>query len=98
MNPVRLATWRDAALILLVAQGIVLGLLPALAFYWGLRGIRRLRQWIRPVLFQTRLYVWKGQHQAQRGLSAVATPFVLVQSAVEGLQQALHMLGWRGSS
>jgi hypothetical protein len=95
MDAAVLAIWRDAALILLAAQAMVLALLPAIAFYWGLRGIRRLQQWIRPVLFQTRLYVWRAQHEAQRGMDAVATPFVWVQSAAEGLQQALHMLGWR---
>lgn len=95
MDTARLAIWRDAALIVLMVQAIVLGLLPAVALYWGLRGIRRLRQWIRPVLFQTRLYVWRAQHGAQNGLSAVAAPFVWLQSAADGLRQALHMLGWR---
>jgi len=95
MDATRLANWRDAALILLVLQAFVLGLLPAVALYWGVRGIRRLRQWLRPVLFQTRLYVWRAQHQAHRGLSAVAAPFVWVQSAATGVQRALHILGWR---
>jgi len=95
MDAARLAMWRDAALILLAGQVIVLALVPAVALYWSLRGIRRLRQWIRPVLFQSRLYIWRFQHGAQRGLSAVAAPFVWLQSSAEGLQRALHMLGWR---
>ena len=95
MDTARLAIWRDAALILLIVQAIVLGVLPAIAFYWGLRGTRRLQQWLRPVLFQTRLYVWKAQHGAQRGTDAVAAPFVWVQSAAAGVQRALHMLRWR---
>jgi len=95
MDAIRLATWRDAALIVLILQAVVLGLLPAVAFFWCLRGIRRLRQWMRPVLFQTRLYVWRVQHQARRGMNAAAAPFVWLQSAAVGVQQALHMLGWR---
>jgi hypothetical protein len=95
MNAIRLALWRDAALILLAAQAMVLGLLLAAGIYWSLRGIQRLRQWVRPVLFETRLHVWRIQYEAERVIQAVAAPFVWVQSAAAGLQRALHMLGWR---
>jgi hypothetical protein len=95
MNAIQLAMWRDAALILLAAQAMVLGLLLAVGLYWSLRGIRRLRKWIRPVLFETRLYVWRIQYETRRVLNAMAAPFVWVQSAAAGLQRALHMLGWR---
>jgi hypothetical protein len=95
MNAIRLALWRDAALILLAAQAMVLGLLLAAGLYWSLRGIQRLRQWVRPVLFETRLHVWRIQYKTRRVLNAMAAPFVWVQSAAAGLQRALQMLGWR---
>jgi hypothetical protein len=95
MDGVQLARWRDAALILLAAQALVLGLLVAAGVYWSLRGVQRLRQWIRPVLFETRLHVWRIRHETGRVIRAVAAAFVWVQSAVVGLQRALQMLGWR---
>jgi hypothetical protein len=95
MSAMQLATWRDVALILLAAQAMVMGLLLAAGLYWGLRGVQRLRQWIRPVLFETRLRVWGVQRQAEPVIRAVAMPFVWMQSAVAGLERALEMLGWR---
>jgi hypothetical protein len=90
-----IAMWRDAALTLLAIEAIVLGLLPAAALCWGLRRVRRLLQWIRPVLFETRLHVWRIQYQTRRVLNALAAPFLWLQNAVAGLQRALQMLGWR---
>jgi hypothetical protein len=95
MNAIQLAMWRDAALILLAAQVMVLALPLGAALCWSLRGIQRLSQWIRPVLFEARLHVWRIQHGAERVIWAVAAPFVWAQSAVAGLQRALQMLGWR---
>lgn len=95
MNAIQLAMWRDAAVILLAAQAMVLGLLLAAGLYWSLRGIQRLRQWIRPVLFQTRLHVWRIQYETGRVIGAVAAAFVWLQSAEAGLQRALHILRWR---
>ena len=95
MDAAQLAMWRDAALILLALQAMVLCLPVAAGLYWSVRGIQRLRQWIRPVLFQTRLHVWKIQFQTGRVTRGVAAPFVWLQSTVAGLQRALHMLGWR---
>jgi hypothetical protein len=95
MNAMRVATWRDVALILLAAQAIVLGLLSAAGLYYGLRGVQRLRQWIRPILFEARVSVWKVQQQAVRVIRAVAAPFVWMQSVGAGLHRVLEMLGWR---
>ena len=95
MNAIRLATWRDAALALLAVQAILLTLVPAVALYWGLRGLRRLRQWLRPVLFQTRLHVWKAQHETRRVMNALAAPFVWLQGTVAGLLRMLQMLSRR---
>jgi hypothetical protein len=95
MSAMQVATWRDAALILLATQAMVMGLLLAAGLYWSLRGVQRLRQWIRPVLFETRLRVRGVQRQAEPVIRAVAAPFVWMQSAVAGLERALEMLGWR---
>ena len=95
MDANEVAMWRDAALTLLAIQAIVLSLLPAVAIYWGLRGMHRLVRWIRPVLFETRLHVWRIQREMRRGINAVVAPFVWLQSAVAGVQRALQILGWR---
>jgi hypothetical protein len=95
MDTTPLGAWRDAALILLGIQAMVLGLLLGAGLYWGLRGVRQLLQWIRPVLFETRLRVWRILSAAQRIMRVVAAPFVWVHSTLAGLQRALQMLGWR---
>jgi len=95
MDANRIAMWRDAALTLLAVQVIVPGLLLAVAGYWGLRGIGRLRRWLQPVLFETRLRVWKAQHGTRQVMNATVAPFVWLRSAAAGLQRALQMLGWR---
>ena len=95
MDVIRIAMWRDAALALLAIQAIALGMLPAVALYWSLRRVRQLRQWIRPVLFETRLRVWSIQFQIRRMLTATTAPFLWLQGAAAGLRRALQMLGWR---
>lgn len=95
MNGIAIASWRDAALIVLAAEAVVLILPPAVALYWGLGQLRKLSQGMRPILFQTRLHVWKAQHGIVRVLQGMAAPFVWLQSTVAGLQRALEKLGWR---
>lgn len=95
MDANEMGMWRDAALIVLTIEAVVLGLLPAVAICWGLRGMHRLRRWMRPILFGTRLHVWRIQRETKRVTSAMAAPFVWLQSTVVGVQRAVQMLGWR---
>jgi hypothetical protein len=91
----RLAMWRDAALILLALEAFVLGLLPAAVLYWSLRGLGRLLERIRPVLFQARMVTWRTRDLTRQAMSALAAPFIWLQSALEGLLRVLDILGWR---
>jgi hypothetical protein len=95
MEVERLAMCRDAALILLALEAFGLGLLLAATLYQSLRGLGRLLERIRPVLFQARMVTWRTQELTSQAMSARAAPFIGLQSALEGLLRVLDVLGWR---
>jgi hypothetical protein len=95
MEVERLAMWRDAALILLALEAFVLGLLLAATLYRSLRGLGRLLDRIRPVLFQARLVTWRTRELSGQAMSALAAPFIWLQSTLEGLLRVLDILDWR---
>jgi hypothetical protein len=95
MDMASLARWRDAALLLLVLQAAVLGLLPAVVFYRSIQGLQQLDERLRPVLFELRLRLWRVLSAIRRAADAIAAPFVWLHSVAAGLRGALHHLSWR---
>jgi len=95
MDATRLTTWRDAALILLALEALLVGLLLAVALYRSLLGLRWLLERMRPVLSEARTYGWKTREATVRVMGAVAVAFVWLQSTVEGLRRGLDFLRWR---
>jgi hypothetical protein len=95
MDVAGLATWRDAALILLAVEALLGGLLLAAALYWILRRLGLLLERIRPLLFQARMVAWRTREGTGRAMSIVAAPFIWLQSTVHGLIRALDVLDWR---
>jgi hypothetical protein len=87
--------WRDAAVILLAIETMLLGLLSAMAVYWSLQAVGRLLKWIRPVLFEARMYAWRIREGTGRIMNALAAPFIWLQSTMVGLRRALERLGWK---
>ena len=92
-NP--LAPWRDAALVLLVVQSFVLGLLPLVAVYFLTRGMR----W---VLAQSRMVLGKANEIARSGngivgvaCGRIVAPFIAGQSWLAGVQATLRGLASR---
>jgi hypothetical protein len=67
----------------------------AAALYQSLRGLGRLLERIRPVLFQARMVTWRTRELTSQAMSALAAPFIRLQSALEGLLRVLDVLGWR---
>jgi hypothetical protein len=90
-----LAHWRDAGLILLAFEAFVMGLGLGAILYVSLRGLRQAQAWLLPRLRVGRGYVRQARHIVARVMAAVVMPFVLMQSAVAGLRQALQLLSGR---
>ena len=90
-----LANWRDVGLILLAFEAFVMGLALGAMLYVSLRGLRQAQAWLLPRLRVGRGYVRQTRDIVARVTAGVAAPFVLVQSAVAGLRQALQLLGGR---
>ncbi|MBM4431413.1 MAG: hypothetical protein FJ026_13880 [Chloroflexi bacterium] len=95
MDVAQLATWRDAALILLAVQAVVLGLGLLAALYWSWRALGRVEGRLRPLLLRTRLGVWRADTLIQRAMRTLATPFVRLGSLATGLRRALEVLARR---
>lgn len=95
MDLMRLARWRDAALVLLAAEALVMGLMPALLLYWILRVLPQFRQRLLGVLLETRDVLCRVQDRARRVSYAVARPVIWLQSAAAALSRVLQSLGWR---
>ncbi len=90
-----LAHWRDVGLILLALEAFVMGMALGAMLYVSLRGLQQARTWLLPRLRVGRGYVRRTRDIVARVTSAVAAPFVLVQSAAAGLRQALQLLSGR---
>lgn len=95
MDVIKLSAWRDAAVILLTLEAIVLALLPGLLLYRSWPALRQLHMRLPTWLFRTRLMVWRIQRLTQRAMYTAAAPFVWIRSTAEGIRQALKHLGWR---
>ncbi len=95
MDLMRLARWRDTALVLLAAEALVVGLMPALLLYWILRVLPQFRQRLLGILLETRDMLCRLQNRTRRVSDAVASPVIWLQSVVAGLRRALQTLGWR---
>jgi hypothetical protein len=95
MDVTTLVRWRDAALIVLVVQAVALGIFAAAGLYRGLRALAPLEGRVRPILFDTRMAMWRVQRVTQRAMRALAGACVWLQSAAQGLHRVLDHLGWR---
>ena len=95
MDLATLARWRDAALLLLAVQAAAVGLLPAVVLYRSIQGLRQLDERLRPLLFESRIRLWRLLSGIRRVADAIVGPFVWLHSVAAGLCHALHRLGWR---
>ena len=66
MNPQALAPWRDAAVILLCLEGLVLILIPGVIFYFAQLYLRRFRHWLRTPLLYAQVYTLRVQNETLR--------------------------------
>ncbi len=95
MQPEQLSAWRDAALILLTAEALLMGALVGAALYFAWQALRQVTARLRPVLFQVRMGVWRVGHGVRRAMYVVARPMVWTASVAAGVVRAWQVLGGR---
>lgn len=71
-----LYTARDVSVILLALEFMVLAAVPLVILYFITRGLRHVVREARPFLRQVVGYADQGLHAIEKGLSAIARPFV----------------------
>lgn len=87
-----LAAIRDVALLLLVAEALVLGLVPLAASYLAVRGMQRLLPRVRLWLAVGRRWVLQGQQVVERTMSWLVAPVLFLSGLKAGLLAALRAL------
>jgi len=95
VDVMQLARWRDAALILLTLEALLLGVPLLIALYQGLRGLAWLQERVIPILFDLRVYVEKVKEITVRITSSVAAALIWLHSVLTGLRRVLDNLCWR---
>ncbi len=76
-----LAPWRDLALVLLVVYTIIIVLVPGVAFFFALKGLRALKRRIREPLRLAQVWAVRIQHGTVRATDAVAGVPIALNSA-----------------
>ncbi len=79
MNPNALAPWRDAALILLCLESIVLMLVPGVILFFAQKYLRRFRHWLHLPLLRVYVYTLRAQHITMRATDGVAQVPIALQ-------------------
>jgi hypothetical protein len=72
MDTTGLAPWRDLALVLIVVEAFIIVLVPGVALFFALKGMRALNRWIRRPLLQAQVWALRIQHGTVQATNAVA--------------------------
>ncbi len=72
MDQTTLAAWRDASLILLAIEAIVIMLIPGALFFFAVRGMHALRRGIRPPLKNAQVWALRIQRGTTRAMDGIA--------------------------
>ncbi len=73
MDVTTLAAWRDASLILLSIEAIILGIVPLVIAFYMVRGTRALNRRVRVLLVSGRVWALRIQQGTTRTMDAVAS-------------------------
>ncbi len=92
MDDTILAPWRDAAIILLAIQAILIAVVPLVATFYLVKGVRALKRVVRQLLVNARLWALRIQHGTTRSMDvvaaapiAIATRATLVTATTRGV-------------
>ncbi len=81
MDPNVLAPWRDLAIVWLGLLTILFVAVPGVVFYFGVRGIRAAKRWLRPKLLLAQVWAKRIQNGAARASARVAALPIALSSA-----------------
>lgn len=87
-----LSAGRDIALVILIVEAFVLSLLPLALFYFGIRGMHRLRDKLDPLLPRAQNCLQSIAHSSQNLSARIARPFITLsclRAQAQGTIQAL---------
>ncbi len=76
-----LAPWRDAAIVLLVLEAFIIVLVPGIAIFFALKGVRALKRWLRRPLLNAQMWAQRIQHGTRRVADAAANVPISVESS-----------------
>jgi hypothetical protein len=94
---VDLATGRDVALVVLIAQAFVLALVPAAAFYYAIRGIIALRRWLEPVIPAAQDRLARVAQSTYEVSDRIVRPIIALSIQRRQVQSAMRAL-WLGTA
>lgn len=80
MDETILAPWRDAAIILLAIEMLVIMLVPGFLFFFALRAVRAVKRWVRPLLVNAQLWALRIQRGTTRTMDAAASVPITIGS------------------
>lgn len=86
-----IASWRDASLILLAIEAIIIALIPGLAFYFSWKGLRIATSWLRATgLPEGQRYSRLMKEVTQRYSKKVVRPVVKIETTLTQTSQTLN--------
>ncbi len=80
------AFWRDVALVILAVEATILGLVPLVALFFAVRGLRWLNTRTREYTARARDEWQKVHRHVERTATFVRTPFERVEEAMDTLR------------
>ena len=92
MEPQALITGRDAALILLLVEGIILSVVSLAAMWYVTRSLRRFLPRVAPGLRSISRIAATIREKTQVVCRKIVAPFVWISSAAQGVQKGLVSL------
>ncbi len=84
MNDAALAPWRDAALILLCLESIVIMLVPGLILFFAQKYLRRFRHWLRLPILRVYVYTLRVQNVTIKVTNGIAE--IPIRAQIAGAQ------------
>jgi hypothetical protein len=80
MDETILAPWRDAALILLAIEAMLIAVVPLVVTFYLVKGVRAVKRWVRPLLVNAQLWALRIQRGTTRTMDAAASVPITIGS------------------
>ena len=90
-----LSTGRDIALFILIVEAFVLGLVPAVVFWYAIRGMKALSPKLEPLIPIAQDRLARIAHVTQNVSNTLTDPIISLSSRGQQARSTLHAM-WRG--